>query len=54
MIWRFSENEEWKMFGYEVMAFGDKNASGTLEAAKRKCAELGEEIDPPAAKRIKN
>ena len=35
------------------MAFGDKLASTGLECGKRKVADLGEYIDPPASKRIK-
>ena len=50
MIWRLSPDEEWRTYGYEVLAFGDRVASGALEAAKRKCAEMGDKIDPIAAK----
>ena len=53
MIWRLSPDEEWRTYGYEVLAFGDRVASGALEAAKRKCAEMGDKIDPIAAKRIR-
>ena len=53
MVWRFSEDEEWKTYGYEVMAFGDKLAATALECAKRKVSEIGEDIDPVASKRIR-
>ena len=53
MIWRFSDVEEWRTFGYEVLAFGDRVAAGALESSKRKCADQGEDIDPSAAKRVK-
>ena len=36
-----------------MLAFGDRSAAGQLESAKRKCADQGEHIDPPAAKRIR-
>ena len=52
MVWRFSDNEEWKFYGYEVMAFGDRIAATALECAKRKVADLGEEIDQQAAHRL--
>ena len=54
MIWRFSEEEVWKIYGYLVMAFGDKIAATALECAKKKIADLGEEIDKDAAARIRS
>ena len=36
MVWRFSEDEEWKTYGYETLAFGDKLAATALEIAKMK------------------
>ena len=54
LIWRMSLEEDWKIYGYDVLAFGDRSAASILEAAKRKCADLGEHIDPPAAKRIRS
>ena len=53
MVWRFDENEEWQTFAYEVLAFGDRCAAGQLEAAKRKCADQGVDVDPVTAVRIK-
>ena len=53
-MWRFSDNEEWKFYGYEVMAFGDRIAATALECAKRKVADLGEEIDQQTAHRLRS
>ena len=52
MIWRFKDEEEWKTYGYEKMAFGDKIAATALECGKKKAAEMGEEIDPLASEKI--
>ena len=41
------------MYAYRVMAFGDRLAATALECGKRQSADLGEEIDPIASKRIK-
>ena len=53
MIWRLNEDEEWKTYGYDVLAFGDILASGALEAGTRKCADQGMKIDPAAAERVR-
>ena len=53
MVWRFSKEEDWKTYAYRVMAFGDRLAATALECGKRQSADLGEEIDPIASKRIK-
>ena len=53
MIWRFSEEEEWKTFAYEVMAFGDRLAATALECSKQEVADQGKMIDEVAAVRIR-
>ena len=53
MIWRLDDDDEWSTFGYEVLAFGDICAAVALEASKRKCSDLGENIDVAAAKRTR-
>ena len=53
MIWRFKETEDWKIYGYKVMAMGDCPAAIALECAKHKCADLGSEIDALASQKVK-
>ena len=53
MVWRNGEKEsEWKNYGWQVVAFGDRPASCTLEICKDLTAKAGEHIDPVAAKAI--
>ena len=55
LVWRFGNNsEEFRTFGYEVVAFGDKPAAGTLERGKDIVAELGMDNDPEVALKLKN
>ena len=44
MIQRFKETEDWKIYGYTVMAMGDRPAATALEYAKQECADLRFEI----------
>merc|ERR1711867_27811 len=51
-IHRFSEHEEWKVYGMLVVAFGDMPAALALELAKELMAELGRGVDPVAAEQL--
>ena len=50
LLWRFSEEEPRKTFGFLVMAFGDRPAATGMEVAKRKVVEMGADIDEEAVK----
>ena len=53
MVWRNGEkNGEWQNYGWQVVAFGDRPASCTLEICKDLTAKAGEHIDPVAARAI--
>ena len=52
MIWRPNEKEDWKTYGYIVVAMGDRPAACVLELVKDKAAELGYEIDPEVATKV--
>ena len=52
MVWRMDDNS-WKIFGYQVVAMGDRPAACTLELVKDIAAEMGEEVDLVTALRIK-
>ena len=52
VIWRFSEDEPWQVWGYVRVGMGDISAAGFLELAKAKAAELGVTIDPMAAQQL--
>merc|ERR1711867_76616 len=51
-IHRFSEEEDWQVYGMEVVAFGNMPAALALELAKELMAELGQDIDPMAANQL--
>merc|ERR1711867_426175 len=51
-IHRFSEEEDWQVYGMEVVAFGDMPAALALELAKELMAELGDKVDPMAAAQL--
>ena len=49
LVWRNSEDKDWKIYGINRMHFGDRPAAAGLEVAKKKVAELGREIDNQTA-----
>ena len=53
MVWRGGLlKEPWKIYGFQVVAFGDVPATCTLELCKTKVAEDGAHIDEKAARSI--
>ena len=55
VVWRFgNQNNDWRVFAFCTVSFGDKPAAALLEIAIKRVAELNKEIDPAAASRILN
>ena len=53
VCWRYgNSNEEWRIFGFNTVSFGDRPAAAFLEIAIRRTASLNQHIDPLAATRI--
>ena len=52
LVWRM-DGEEWKRYGYKVVAMGDRPAACILELVKDVAATMGEEIDAETAAKIK-
>ena len=46
VLWKFSDEEDWRTFGHMVVGMGDVPASVLLELAKEIAAKLGHDIDP--------
>ena len=53
-VFREDPCSDWEVFGFERVTFGDLAAGLVLEVAKRRVANLGEEIDPLAAQQLKD
>ena len=53
-VWRFSPEDEWQDFAFDVVAFGDLPAANCLEIGRDLTADAGWEIDPVAARKIKD
>ena len=49
LVWRYDEDNPWRIFGINRMHFGDRPAAAGLEVAKKKVAELGRRIDEQTA-----
>ena len=49
LVWRYSKDEDWKIYGINRMHFGDRPAAAGLEVAKKKVAEIGRNIDSQTA-----
>merc|ERR1711867_258098 len=49
LVWRYAEDEPWRIFGIDRMHFGDRPAATGLEVAKKKVAELGKQVDEQTA-----
>ena len=45
-VYRFSSNEQWDVYGYLVVAFGDRPAALALELGKELASKKAREIDP--------
>ena len=54
LIWRFSPSDDWKDFGFAVVAFGDRPAAEFLELARSITADAGKHIDAEAARKLKS
>ena len=52
-IWRFSPNETWREFAFDRVAFGDLPSANLLEIGRNLTADVGRDIDPTAARKIK-
>ena len=53
MVWQYGQQKEhWKIFGWNVVAFGDTPATCITELAKSITADAGRDIDPYAASLI--
>ena len=53
-VWRFSPEDEWEDYAFDCVAFGDIPAANCLEIGRDLTAEEGSEIDPVAARKIKD
>ena len=55
VVWRYGNLEEdWRVFAFRTVSFGDRPAQVILEIAIRKTAEMFWSMDPDAARRILN
>ena len=54
VLWRFSEDEPWVVYGLLCVSFGDRCASAVLEVVLRLCVELFGASDPDAGWKIIN
>ena len=52
LVWRYDEDEPWRIFGIDRMHFGDRPAAAGLEVAKKKVAGFGKQIDEQTAEII--
>ena len=52
ILWRFSPDQEWEVFGLLCLSFGDRPAAALLETVLAMCAELFGDIDLEAARRV--
>ena len=54
VVWRFGDTSAaWRQFAFQTVSFGDKPAGVYLDIVVNKTADLFQEIDPEAAKKIK-
>ena len=55
VCWRYGNlDNQWKVFGFRTVSFGDRPAAAFLEIAIRRTAEMHKAIDPVASQRIQN
>ena len=52
LIWRFDDDENWRVFAFDRLQFGDRPAACFLMLVIKHLAEMGREIDEEAAARI--
>ena len=48
-VWKDKEDDEWKVYGTDRVGMGDGPATGFLDLALNKAAEMNRELDPKAA-----
>ena len=53
LVWRFDETEDWNVFGFITVMFGDRPAAVLLEIAIGLCADSAVEEFPDTVKKIK-
>ena len=53
VVWKFKEEDDWDVYGHEVVGMGDPPASIELELTKEVAADKGKMIDAKAAKQLK-
>ena len=53
VVWRESPDMEWEDYGYDRATFGDVAAGLLLATGMKMAATIGEEIDPEAARQIR-
>merc|ERR1712101_41906 len=51
-VFRFSKEEAWEVYGYLVVAFGDRPAALALELGKEMAANNAKQLDPQAARQL--
>ena len=54
LVWRFSPSDQWKDYGFVVVAFGDRPAAEFLELARGLTADAGKHLDSEASRKLKN
>ena len=52
VLWRFSEDDPWEVYGLQCLSFGDRPAAALLEVVLTMCAEMFGELDTEAAWRV--
>ena len=53
-VYRFDPAGDWEDYAFDCVAFGDAPAANLLEIARNMTAEAGKDIDPVAARKIKD
>ena len=54
LVWRFSPSDQWKDYGFVVVAFGDRPAAEFLELSRGLTADAGKHLDSEASRKLKN
>ena len=52
LIWRFDDDEDWRVFAFDRLQFGDRPAACFLMLVIKHLAEIGREIDEEAAAKL--
>ena len=54
LIWKFTEDGDWKTFGHNVLGMGDIPSMTYLEIGKKMAAQLGLELDPLLCQQLRS